>query len=51
VSRHTLLKHLMAADLHVIEFAIDEQGLQEAYLEQVRAAEAARALPKIGHGR
>ncbi len=48
VSRHTLLKHLMAADLHVIEFAVDEQGLQEAYLEQVRAAEAARALPRIG---
>ena len=47
VSRHTLLKHLMAADLHVIEFAIDETGLQEAYLEQVRAAEAARALPKV----
>jgi ABC-2 type transport system ATP-binding protein len=46
VSRHTLLKHLMAADLHVIEFAIDETGLQEAYLEQVRAAEAARGLPK-----
>jgi ABC-2 type transport system ATP-binding protein len=48
VSRHTLLKYLMAADLHVIAFAVDEQGLQEAYLEQVRAAEAARALPKIG---
>lgn len=47
VSRHTLLKHLMAADLHVIEFAIDETGLQEAYLEQVRAAEAARGLPKM----
>jgi len=45
VSRHTLLKHLMAADLHVVEFAVDETGLQEAYLEQVRAAEAARALP------
>jgi ABC-2 type transport system ATP-binding protein len=47
VSRHTLLKHLMAADLHVIEFAVDESGLQEAYLEQVRAAEAARGLPKM----
>lgn len=45
VSRHTLLKHLMAADLQVVEFAVDETGLQEAYLEQVRAAEAARALP------
>lgn len=45
VSRHTLLKHLMNADLHVVEFKIDEEGLQEAYLEQVRAAEAARGLP------
>ena len=47
ISRHTLLKHLMAADLHVVEFAVDEAGLQEAYLEQVRAAEAARSLPKL----
>lgn len=47
ISRHTLLKHLMAADLHVVEFAVDETGLQEAYLEQVRAAEAARSLPKV----
>jgi ABC-2 type transport system ATP-binding protein len=46
VSRHTLLKHLMNADLHVVEFKIDEEGLQEAYLEQVRAAEAARGLPQ-----
>lgn len=46
VSRHTLLKHLMNADLHVVEFKVDEEGLQEAYLEQVRAAEAARGLPK-----
>jgi ABC-2 type transport system ATP-binding protein len=46
VSRHTLLKHLMNADLHVVEFKIDEAGLQEAYLEQVRAAEAARGLPQ-----
>jgi ABC-2 type transport system ATP-binding protein len=50
ISRHTLLKHLMAADLHVIEFKVDEAGLQESYLEQVRAAEAARALPRIGRG-
>jgi ABC-2 type transport system ATP-binding protein len=46
VSRHTLLKHLMNADLHVVEFKVDEEGLQEAYLEQVRAAEAARGLPQ-----